>query len=270
MDMSRMPRVALANAAPGASAVSVGLALAHRPPRTIADTVGRTPLVELRRMTAGCAGRVAVKLESRNPTSSVKDRVAAALFDEAEQAALLHPQTTIVAATSGNTGLALAQRAAARGLRVRLAVPEDWVHERLALLLYLGADVVMTRGGGMRAAMDRAREIAESTPGALLLDQFRSAANPEVHRRTTAHGDLEGQPRRGGGVRRRRGHRRDDHRRRRGTARASARGRRRGGGAGGVGGALGGTPGGARHPGHRARVRSAALPPRSRRPRRRR
>jgi cysteine synthase A len=186
VDMSRTPRAAAVAAASSAPDLAVGLALAGPLPRSITDTVGRTPLVELRRMNAGLGARVAVKLESRNPTSSVKDRVAAALLEEADARGLVHPRTTIVAATSGNTGLALAQLAAARGLRVRLAVPEDWAHERLALLLYLGADVVMTRGGGMRAATDRAREIAESTPDALLLDQFRSAANPEVHRRTTA------------------------------------------------------------------------------------
>jgi cysteine synthase A len=154
--------------------------------RSITEGIGRTPLLELRRMTAGLPGRVAVKVESRNPSGSVKDRVAAALVGEAEASGALRPGSTIVAPTSGNTGLALAHLGAARGYKVRLTVPEDWSHERIALLLYLGADVVVTEGGGMRAAMDRARALVASTPGAVLIDQFHSPANPEVHRRTTA------------------------------------------------------------------------------------
>jgi cysteine synthase A len=154
--------------------------------RSITEGIGRTPLLELRRMTAGLRGRVAVKVESRNPSGSIKDRVAAALVGEAEASGALRPGSTIVAPTSGNTGLALAHLGAARGYKVRLTVPEDWSHERIALLLYLGADVVVTEGGGMRAAMDRARALVASTPGAVLIDQFHSPANPEVHRRTTA------------------------------------------------------------------------------------
>jgi cysteine synthase A len=154
--------------------------------RSITDGIGRTPLLELTRLTAGLPARIAVKIESRNPSGSVKDRVAAALVEEAEAAGLLRPGATLVAPTSGNTGLALAHIGAARGYKVRLTVPEDWSHERIALLLYLGADVVVTPGGGMRAAMDRARAMAASTPGAVLIDQFQSQANPDVHRRTTA------------------------------------------------------------------------------------
>ena len=101
--------------------------------------------------------------ESRNPTGSVKDRVAAALVGDAGARGLLRSGGTLVAATSGNTGLALAQIGAARGYKVRLTIPEDWSHERLALLLYLGADVVATPGGGMRAAIDRAHAIVAST-----------------------------------------------------------------------------------------------------------
>ncbi len=152
----------------------------------VTESIGRTPLHELQRIARGLPGRVAVKIESRNPTGSVKDRVAAALVEEAEEEGLLRLGKTIVSATSGNTGIALAHISAARGYKVRLVVPQDWSHERLALLLYLGADVVLTPGGGMRTAADRARAIAAATPGAVLLDQFRSPANPEVHRRTTA------------------------------------------------------------------------------------
>ena len=148
--------------------------------------MGRTPLLALQRVSAGLPGRIAVKIESRNPSGSVKDRVAAALVGEAEASGVLRPGSTVVAATSGNTGLALAHLGAARGYKVRLTVPEDRSHERIALLLYLGADVVVTQGGGMRAAMERARALVASTPGAVLLDQFQSPANPEVHGRTTA------------------------------------------------------------------------------------
>jgi cysteine synthase A len=154
--------------------------------RSIEETVGHTPLVELRHVTLGLPGRIAVKLESRNPSSSVKDRVATALVEEAETRGQLRPGGILVAATSGNTGVALAHLAASRGYKVRLAIPEDWSHERLALLLYLGADVVTTPGGGMRAATERARTIAAATRGAILLDQFQSPANAAVHLRTTA------------------------------------------------------------------------------------
>lgn len=153
--------------------------------RAQTDAIGNTPLVELQRLARG-SGRVAVKIESRNPSGSVKDRVAAALVDEQEARGALRRGGTIVAPTSGNTGLALAHIGAARGYTVKLTIPEDWSHERIALMLYLGADVTITKGGGMQAAVDRAREIAASIPGAVLLDQFTSPANPEIHRVTTA------------------------------------------------------------------------------------
>jgi cysteine synthase len=152
----------------------------------ITEGIGQTPLLELRRLTAGRPGRVAVKLESRNPSGSVKDRVAAALVDDAEQRGVLRPGGTLVAPTSGNTGIALAHIGAVRRYKVRLVLPEAWSHERIALLLYLGADVVLTPGGAMRPAIDKARELVASTPGAVLIDQFGSPANPDVHRRTTA------------------------------------------------------------------------------------
>jgi cysteine synthase A len=161
-------------------------ATAGRLSLSITEGVGHTPLLELRRLAAGLPGRVAVKLESRNPSGSVKDRVAAALVDEAERNGSLRTGGTLVAPTSGNTGIALAHIGAARGYKVRLALPEDWSHERIALLLYLGADVMLTPGSGMRAAVDRARDVVASTRGAVLIDPFGSPANPEVHRRTTA------------------------------------------------------------------------------------
>ncbi len=155
-------------------------------PRSITEVLGGTPLVELARLARGLPGRVAVKLESLNPTGSVKGRVARALVDEAEASGRLRSGGTIVAATSGNTGLALAQLGAARGYKVRLVVPEDWSHERIALLLYLGADVLRTPGGTMRPAIERAAREAADDPTSVLIDQFASAANPEIHRRTTA------------------------------------------------------------------------------------
>jgi cysteine synthase len=152
------------------------------------DRVGPTPLVELRRLCGGLPGRVVVKLESRNPTGSIKDRVAAALVDEAEASGKLSAESTIVAATSGNTGVALARIAAQRGCKLRLTIPEQWSHERLPLLLYLGADVILTPGSGMQAAAERARALAGqlASERAVLLDQFASEANREIHRTTTA------------------------------------------------------------------------------------
>ena len=153
---------------------------------TLKDAVGQTPIIELHRLTKGLPGRVAVKLETSNPTGSVKDRVASALVDEAEAAGALRAGGTVVAATSGNTGLALAQIATARGYRVKLVIPEQWSSERIPLLLYMGADVVRTPGATMPPAIERARKEARDQAGAVLLDQFISPANPEVHRRTTA------------------------------------------------------------------------------------
>ena len=160
---------------------------------SLEDVVGQTPLLELRRLARGLPGRVAVKLETSNPTGSVKDRVASALVDEAEATGALRPGGTVVAATSGNTGLALAQIATARGYRVKLVIPEQWSSERVPLLLYMGADVVRTPGATMPPAIERARREASTGSAAgsgagpaVLLDQFTSIANPEVHRRTTA------------------------------------------------------------------------------------
>jgi cysteine synthase A len=152
----------------------------------VAATVGRTPMVELRRIGAGLPARIAVKLESRNPSGSLKDRVAVALVEDAERKGLLTAGTTIVEATSGNTGIALACLAAARGYRLVLTMPERMSRERVALLRYLGVEVVLTPGALMKDARARAIEIAASTPGAVRLEQFDNPANPEIHRRTTA------------------------------------------------------------------------------------
>src|SRR6202008_3007995 len=116
----------------------------------VASTFGRTPLVELRRIGAGLPGRVIVKLESRNPCGSVKDRIGVSMIEDAERRGLLKPGSTIVEATSGNTGIALAFGAAARGYRLILTMPEHMSQERVALMLYLGAEIVLTPGTLMR------------------------------------------------------------------------------------------------------------------------
>jgi cysteine synthase len=149
-------------------------------------TVGHTPLVELGRMAAGLPARVLAKLEMRNPTASVKDRVALALVDDAERSRRLRPGGTIVEATGGNNGIALAHVAAIRGYRLVLTMPSVMSTERIALLRHLGAEVVLTPGILMVDAVKKAEEIAAATPGAVLLAQWKNPANPEVHRRTTA------------------------------------------------------------------------------------
>jgi cysteine synthase A len=152
----------------------------------IAATVGRTPMVELRRVAKGLPARIAVKLESRNPCGSIKDRVGIAMIEDAERRGVLEAGTTIVESTSGNTGIALAFLAASRGYRLVLTMPERMSRERIALLRYLGAEVVTTPGALMRDARSRAVELAKSIPGSLQLEQFDNPANPDVHRRTTA------------------------------------------------------------------------------------
>ena len=154
--------------------------------RDIAATVGRTPMVELRRVGAGLPGRIVAKLESRNPCGSIKDRIGVAMIEDKEQSGELKAGMTIVECTSGNTGIALAFLAASRGYRLILTMPERMSTERIALLRYLGAEVVLTPGTLMREARMRAEELAKSIPGSIRLEQFDNPANPEIHRRTTA------------------------------------------------------------------------------------
>lgn len=149
-------------------------------------TVGRTPLVELGRLARGSPGRVVAKLEMRNPCASVKDRVGVSLIEDAERRGVLRPGVTLVEATGGNTGIGLAFAAAIRGYRLILTMPETMSTERVALLRHLGAEVVLTPGILMGEAVARAEQIVTETPNAIMLDQFRNPANPEVHRRTTA------------------------------------------------------------------------------------
>jgi cysteine synthase A len=150
------------------------------------ETVGKTPLVALGRVGRGLPGRLVGKLESHNPCGSVKDRIGVAMVDEAERAGRLKPGATLIEPTSGNTGIALAFVAAARGYRLIVTMPERMSAERAALLRYLGAEVVTTPGTLMREAVAKAEELRQQIPGSLVLGQFSNPANPEIHRRTTA------------------------------------------------------------------------------------
>ena len=148
--------------------------------------VGRTPLVRLNRMTDGAGATVLAKLEFYNPASSVKDRIGVAMVEAAEKSGQLQPGGTIVEATSGNTGIALAMVGAAKGYKVVLTMPETMSRERRALLRAFGAELVLTPGSeGMKGAVSKAEEIGAER-GAVQVRQFANEANPEVHRRTTA------------------------------------------------------------------------------------
>ena len=153
----------------------------------ITEAFGNTPLVRLNRVTEGAGATVLAKLEFYSPSSSVKDRLAIAVVDAAEASGELQPGGTIVEATSGNTGIALAMVAAARGYKAVLAMPETMSSERRKLLRAYGATLVLTPGPeGMTGAVNKAIEIVAEIPGAVLARQFENPANPEIHRKTTA------------------------------------------------------------------------------------
>ncbi|MCL2104126.1 MAG: cysteine synthase A [Kiritimatiellaeota bacterium] len=155
----------------------------------LTDLIGKTPLLELANysLAQGIKSRLIAKLESFNPLSSVKDRIGYAMVDDSEKRGLLRPGGVIVEPTSGNTGIALAFVAAAKGYRLILTMPETMSVERRSLLAALGAKLVLTEGAkGMRGAIAKADELAQGIPGAVVLGQFSNPANPEVHRRTTA------------------------------------------------------------------------------------
>lgn len=164
--------------------------------KNITELVGNTPLVELSNLTAELKARVVVKLESFNPASSVKDRIALAMIDDAEKTGLLTKDTTIVEATSGNTGIGLAMVAAARGYKLVITMPESMSLERRALLRAYGAELVLTPAAeGMGGAIAKANELA-AQDGYFMPRQFDNLANPQVHRDTTAQeiwNDTDGQ-----------------------------------------------------------------------------
>ncbi|CAB0569404.1 cysteine synthase A [Corynebacterium diphtheriae] len=164
---------------------------------SILDTVGNTPLIKLNRLDKDLPGNVVVKVEFFNPANSVKDRIGKAIVDAAEASGDLKPGGTIVEATSGNTGIALALVGAARGYNVVLTMPETMSLERRVMLRAYGAEIVLTSGAaGMQGAVDKANEIVAERDNAILASQFKNAANPEIHRRTTGEeiwNDTDGQ-----------------------------------------------------------------------------
>jgi len=169
----------------------------------VSTTIGRTPLVRLRRFGRGLGAALAGKIEGRNPGGSVKDRIGLAMVEDAERRGLLGPGSVLVEPTSGNTGIALALVAAAKGYRLTLTMPETMSRERVALLRAYGAEVILTPGTLMGPAVEEARRIARETPGAVLLQQFENPANPAAHRATTGpaqsrHRATDGRPPSGG------------------------------------------------------------------------
>lgn len=161
----------------------------------VTRTVGRTPLVELRRLAGDRPGRLLAKLEMRNPCGSVKDRVGLALIEDAEARGEISPGATLIEATAGNTGIGLACAAAVKGYDLIIVMPEVMSEERANLLRHLGVDVRLTPGILVADAVRLAAQLHTQIPGAYLVDQFNKAANVEVHRRTTAEeiwSDTEG------------------------------------------------------------------------------
>jgi cysteine synthase A len=163
----------------------------------ISELIGNTPLVRIRRLAEGLPGQVVAKLEFFNPAHSVKDRIGVAMIDAAEDSGVLKPDSIILEPTSGNTGIALAMVAAARGYRCVITMPDTVSKERRALIRGYGAELILTPGEeGMPGAIEAAKELAATDSRYFIPQQFRNPANPEVHRKTTAReiwADTEGE-----------------------------------------------------------------------------
>jgi cysteine synthase len=163
----------------------------------IVETVGRTPLVKLNRITRGVEATIAIKCEFFNPLGSVKDRIGMSMIEAAEEEGIINSDTVIVEPTSGNTGIALAFVCAAKGYSLVLTMPETMSLERRTLLAMLGAKLILTPGSeGMKGAISRAEELLKTTPNAWMPQQFNNPANPAIHQKTTAEeiwADTDGQ-----------------------------------------------------------------------------